>query len=34
MKALLVIIVALALAVPAVAAGHAADEAAIQKVWQ
>ncbi len=34
MKALLVAIVALALAVPAVAAGHAADEAAIQKVWQ
>ncbi len=34
MKALLVAIVALALAVPAVAAGRAADEAAIQKVWQ
>lgn len=34
MKALLVAVVALALAVPAVAVGHAADEAAIQKVWQ
>ena len=34
MKALLVVFVALALAVPAVAAGHAADEAAIQEVWQ
>ncbi len=34
MKKVLVVMIALALAVPAVAAGHAAEETAIQLVWQ